>query len=157
MRYLLLVFMMGILEAQVRYQSPATIHKPNGYSHIAEVPPGMKMVFIAGQVGTDLAGKTPENFEAQVKQMFDNLKAAVEAAGGKFTDIVKLNYLLDGSHVSREQLTAMRAIRDRYVDTEHPPVSTLAFVKELARAEWWIEVDAVAMVPAVAALPAGKK
>ena len=147
MRYVVLIFMIGSLEAQVRHQNPATMHKPNGYSHIVEVPAGMKMVFIAGQVGTDLSGKTAGDFEGQVKQTFENLKAAVEAAGGKFTDIVKLNYLLDGGHVSREQLTVMRAIRDKYVDTAHPPVSTVAFVKELARSEWWIEVDAMAVVP----------
>ena len=73
-------------------QSPAKIHKPNGYSHIAEVPAGSKMVFIAGQVGTNVAGETPADCEAQVKQTFENLKAAVEAAGGKVTDIIKLNY-----------------------------------------------------------------
>ena len=37
------------LKAQtVRIQNPATMHKPNGYSHVAEVSGG-KMVFIAGQ------------------------------------------------------------------------------------------------------------
>ena len=42
----------------------------------------------------------------------------------------------------------MRAIRDKYVNTAAPPVSTAVFVKELARAEWLIEVEAVAVVPA---------
>ena len=131
---------------QVKLQSPTTIHKPNGYSHLAEVPAGSKLVFIAGQVGTNLAGETPADFEAQVKQTFENLKAAVEAAGGKVTDIVKLSYYLDGSHVTREMLPKMRAIRDTYIDPARPPVSTAVFVKELVRAEWWIEVDAVAVV-----------
>ena len=96
--------------------------------------------------GNESGGETPADFEAQVKQTFENLKAAVEAAGGKVTDIVKLSYYLDGSHVTREMLPKMRAIRDTYIDPARPPVSTAVFVKELVRAEWWIEVDAVAVV-----------
>jgi len=145
---LLIFLVVGLgLSAQVRIQNPSTLHKPNGYSHVAEVT-GEKMVFIAGQVGVDPAGASVEGFDAQVKQVFENLKAAVESAGGKFTDIVKLNYFVDGGRVTREQLPALRAIRDKYVNTAQPPVSTLVFVKELARAEWLIEVEAVAVVGA---------
>ena len=137
------------LTAQVHIQNPSTLHKPNGYSHVAEVSGG-KMVFIAGQVAIKPSGENvgTNDFEAQVKQVFENLKAAVEAAGGKFTDIVKLNYFLDGGRVTREQLPALRGIRDKYVNTAQPPVSTLVFVKELARPEWLIEVEAVAVVGA---------
>jgi len=148
-RVLLVLCFAAGLHGQARIQNPATMHKPNGYSHVAEVPPGSKMVFIAGQVAINPAGETvgAGDFEAQVKQVFENLKAAVEAAGGKFTDIVKLNYFVDSGRVTRDQLPGLRSIRDKYVNTAQPPVSTLVFVKELARAEWLIEVEAVAVVP----------
>ena len=59
---------------------------------------------------------------------------------------MKLNYCLAADRVTREQLPTLRAIRDKYVNTAQPPVSTLVFVKDLARAEWLVEVEAVAVV-----------
>ena len=45
---------------------------------------------------SDASGKLvgEGDFEAQVEQIFANLKIAVEAAGGTMADIVKLNYYL---------------------------------------------------------------
>jgi enamine deaminase RidA (YjgF/YER057c/UK114 family) len=39
-----------------------------------------------------------------------------------------------------------REVRDKYVNTANPPVSTFVVVKRLARPEWLIEVEAVAVV-----------
>src|SRR5262249_9480897 len=76
-----------------RIFNPETMAKPTGYSHVAEVTGG-KIVYIAGQVAQDKAGNMvgKDDFQAQVQQVFENLKAAVEAAGGDFKSIVKLNY-----------------------------------------------------------------
>ena len=65
------------------------------YSHVAKVNRGT-MVYISGQVPSDAYGKIigEGDFEAQVEQVFANLKIAVEAAGGVMADIVKLNYFL---------------------------------------------------------------
>ena len=65
------------------------------YSHIAKVNRG-RIVYISGQVSSDASGKIigEGDFEAQVEQVFANLKIAVEAAGGVMADIVKLNYFL---------------------------------------------------------------
>lgn len=136
----------SIAVAQVRASNPATLHKPAGYSHIVEATGG-KTVYIAGQVALNPAGELvgAGDFEAQVRQVFANLKLAAEAAGGTFKDIVKLNYYCADT-VDRAQLPALRRIRDGYVDTEHPPASTLVFVRGLARAEFLIEVEAIAVV-----------
>jgi enamine deaminase RidA (YjgF/YER057c/UK114 family) len=86
------------------------------------------------------------DFGAQVKQVFENLKAAVEAAGGTFSDVVKMNiYCVD--RVERTQLPVLRAIRDQFVNTQSPPVSTLIFIRDLVRPDWLIEIEAVAVVP----------
>ena len=57
---------------------------------------GGTLVYIAGQVSADTSGELvgEGNLEAQAEQVFDNLKAAVEAAGGTMADIVKLNFYL---------------------------------------------------------------
>jgi enamine deaminase RidA (YjgF/YER057c/UK114 family) len=61
-------------------------HKPAGYSHVGEVLSG-KVVYIAGQVALDRSGTLvgKDDFRAQTKQVFENLKAALEAAGGSFS------------------------------------------------------------------------
>ena len=58
-------------------------------------------VYLSGQI--PLVPETMEIIEGdisvQIRQVFDNLKAVVEAAGGDFFDIVKLNvFLTDLSH-----------------------------------------------------------
>ena len=127
--------------------NPDTMAKPAaGYSHVAEVTGG-KMVFIAGQVALDKSGNLvgKDDFRAQAQQIFENLKAAVEAAGGDFHSVIKLNYYCAES-VDASQLPVVREIRDKYVNTANPPTSTFVFVKRLVRPEWLLEVEAVAVV-----------
>src|SRR4051794_22335811 len=66
----------------VRFSNPATMAKPGStYSQVVEVTGG-KTVYIAGQVALDTSGTLvgPNDFRAQVEQVFKNIKAAVEAA-----------------------------------------------------------------------------
>ena len=126
--------------------SPATLPPPTGYSHVAKVNNGT-LVYIAGQVSSDVSGKLvgEGNFEAQVEQVFRNVKLALEAAGAGMADIVKMNtYLV--AEVSQDDLPKMRAIRDRYVNKEKPPASTLVVVSRLARPGWLIEIEVVAAI-----------
>jgi enamine deaminase RidA (YjgF/YER057c/UK114 family) len=130
-----------------RIFNPDTMARPTaGYSQVAEVEDG-KIVYIAGQVAMDRAGNLvgKDDFRAQVQQVFENLKAAVEASGGSFHDVIKLNYYCAES-VDHALLPATREIRDKYVNTANPPTSTFVVVKRLVRPEWLIEVDAVAVV-----------
>jgi enamine deaminase RidA (YjgF/YER057c/UK114 family) len=124
--------------------SPGSMHKPMGYSHLARVNGG-RLLLIAGQVALDgsgtLVGK--DDFRAQARQVFENLKTAVEASGGNFRNIVKLNsYLVD---VSR--LSDYREVRDQYIDIHHPPASTLIQVVALFRPDFLLEIEAVAVLP----------
>jgi enamine deaminase RidA (YjgF/YER057c/UK114 family) len=128
------------------FLSPDTLMTPTGFSHIAKVNSGT-IVYLAGQVSTDRSGKLvgEGDFEAQVEQVFRNLKTAIEAAGGAMADIVKLNtYLV--AEVDQADVPKMRAIRDRYVNAEKPPASTLVVVSRLARPGWLIEIEAVAAI-----------
>ena len=127
-----------------RLFNPQGLASPRGYSHIAEIGGG-QLVYIAGQVSQDAAGAVvgENDFRAQVERTFQNVKIAVEAAGGAFADIVKFNYYCVGN---ADQFPAVREIRDRFVNVENPPVSTFVFVSRLARPEWLIEIEAIAVV-----------
>jgi 2-iminobutanoate/2-iminopropanoate deaminase len=122
---------------------PSTMPKSGGYSQLALVTGGT-VVFIAGQVALDKSGDVvgKDDFKAQIQQVFENLKAAVEAAGGSFNDVVKLNsYFLDFSNLSD-----FREVRDKYINVKNPPASTAIQVPRLFRPEFLIEVEAVAVV-----------
>jgi reactive intermediate/imine deaminase len=117
---------------------------PFGYSHVVDSP-AARIVYISGQVPLDRDGRLigEGDFEAQTRQVFQNLTRALEAAEATWSDVVKLNYFL--TDVS--QITSIRAIRDEYVDTERPPASTLVQVSGLFRPDVMVEIEAVA-VPA---------
>jgi enamine deaminase RidA (YjgF/YER057c/UK114 family) len=134
-------------EFHVRLFNSPDLSAPPGYSHVAETSGG-KLVYIAGQVALKPSGGLagPGDFPAQVEQVFANLKTAVEAAGGSLCHIIKLNYYCVDS-VDSAQFSALREIRDRYVNTQNPPASTLVVVLRLARPEWLVEIEAVAAVP----------
>lgn len=124
--------------------NPPTIHAPRGYSHVAEVPAGNTLVYIAGQVALDrdynLVGAG--DMRAQATQVFENLRLALDAAGATFNDVVKFNiYVTDIGPVA-----AIREVRDTYVNTAAPPASTLVEVRKLFRDDALIEVEAVAVV-----------
>jgi len=122
---------------------PETMPKSVGYSQVA-VATGGKIVFIAGQVAMDKSGNVvgKDDFRAQVQQVFENLKAAVEAAGGDLNDVIKLNsYFLDFSH-----LQEFREVRDKYINLKNPPASTAVQVSKLFRPEFLVEIEAVAVV-----------
>jgi enamine deaminase RidA (YjgF/YER057c/UK114 family) len=130
-------------EANFQLLIPETMPKSAGYSQLALVTGG-SVVFIAGQVALDKSGNVvgKDDFKAQIQQVFENLKAAVEAAGGSFNDVVKLNsYFVDFSH-----LAEFREVRDKYINVKNPPASTAIQVPRLFRPEFLIEVEAVAVV-----------
>jgi enamine deaminase RidA (YjgF/YER057c/UK114 family) len=137
-----------VTEHTVRLSSPATLPKPMGYSHLAEITAG-KLVYIAGQVPMDVNGALvgANDFRAQLLQVFSNLNTAVEAAGGKFSDIVKLNYFCVDRVPPGDQ-PLVREVRDRFVDVNAPPVSSFVVVSRLVRPEWLIEIEAVAVIGA---------
>ena len=101
-------------------------------------------VYLRGQIGQDL--DTSENVgvgdvEAQAEQAMKNIKLLLEEAGGTLGHIVKVTvYLVDSRY--RE---AVYRVMGRWLKGVHP-VSTGIVVCALARPEWLVEIDAVAVL-----------
>jgi len=132
------------LVAQVQFINPDGLSKPPGYTHVVVANPG-KIVYLSGQVANDRTGKVvSSDFRAQTEQVFANLKTALAAASATFDDVVKLNYYV--RDFSQDKRTAIRETRDKYVNKEHPPASTLVGVAALASDDYLLEVEAVAVV-----------
>lgn len=126
-----------------RFHSPASLPQTKGYSHIAEAT-GSRVVHISGQLpllpDRTLVGEG--DFAAQVRQAFANLGLALEAAGAGWSDVVKLGFFV----TSIDGLTALREIRDEFVDVASPPASTLVQVVGLAQPGAMVEIEAVAVL-----------
>ncbi|WBF65864.1 MAG: RidA family protein [Candidatus Kinetoplastibacterium crithidii] len=62
----------------------------------AVVCSGNKIVFLSGQIGLDPnTGKLVEgDFELQVRQSFNNMKAVIEASNATLSNVVKMNLFL---------------------------------------------------------------
>lgn len=130
----------------VKLLTPPTLARRGGYSQVCEVTKD-KLILIAGQVPHDANDRMvgDGDFEAQVEQVFRNLGAALQAAGGGWKDLVKIN---NYCHIAmpQEQRKGYRAIRDRFVNTAAPPVSTFIYVPRLAQPNWLFEMDAMAVI-----------
>jgi enamine deaminase RidA (YjgF/YER057c/UK114 family) len=117
---------------------------PRGYTQLVEVPAGSRMLYLSGQVALDSTGalRGGADFRAQARQVFENLRAGLTAAGAGFADVVKLNfYVLDV-----KQVPILREVRDQYINLAAPPASTLVEVRRLFREDLLLEVDAIAVV-----------
>ena len=125
-----------------RFLSPDSLPAPFGYSHVVDAP-ASRIVFVSGQVPLDAAGNLvgEGDFAAQVRQVFENLTAALLAADASWSDVVKLDYFVRDIG----EVAALRAIRDEYVNTEQPPASTLVEVSRLFRDDVLVEIEAVAV------------
>lgn len=118
--------------------NPPALSRPTGYTHVVKVG---NTVYIAGQVPINARGEVVGvgDAAAQSRQVFANLEAAVQAAGGTKWDFVSIiGYL-----VGREHLPAYREARVAFFG-ENPPASTLLIVSGLAQPELLVEVSAVA-------------
>jgi enamine deaminase RidA (YjgF/YER057c/UK114 family) len=130
--------------ATTRFLNPDTLTKPAAYSQVVEVTTPGRMVFISGQVGVGSDGKlVAGDFRAQALQVFENLKAALEAVGARFEDVVKMNsYLIEIEHQA-----ILRDVRRLYMNMAAPPASTSVRVVGFAREGVLLEVEAVAVLP----------
>lgn len=127
-----------------RFLFPDGLAKTPGYTPVVEVRAG-RTVYISGQVPTDESGRIVGvgDFEAQARQVFQNLGLALRAAEMDFSHVVKFGLYL----TEMANLATMRRVRDEFIEAAQPPASTLVQVAALGHPEWLFEVDAVAVAP----------
>jgi reactive intermediate/imine deaminase len=131
---------------RITAMNPDSVASPGGnYSHAVRIDTGDGiLLFVSGQVAFDADGTLvgEGDMARQTEQVFQNLKAVLEANGGTFEHVVKLStFMTDIS-----QLQAMRDVRARHLP-DPPPASTTVEVSGLFRPEALIEVEAVAAIP----------
>lgn len=128
--------------------NPPGLYDPsaNGYSHVAIVSPGTRLVLVAGQGGEDETGALSTDFRTQVRQAMVNLTTALKAADTGVENITKLTVLIVDH--TEERLHIFGAELERAFGSHMKPTCTLIPVPRLALDGMLFEVEAVAIAPA---------
>jgi len=128
-----------------RFIKPEGLSNNPAYTHVV-ASTGGTTIYISGQVAVDAAGATvgAGDLEAQTRQVMENLKVALAAAGATFDDVVKITTYVVGYEPSMRAVIA--GVRGSYLSGDNPPASTLVGVQALAGPEWLIEIEAIAVV-----------
>jgi len=105
------------------------------------------LVFVRGQVGQDLdtsASVAVGDPAGQAEKAMANIKTLLEEAGSKLEDICKITiYITDPRYREAVYRTVGKHLKGVF------PVSTGLVVSALARPEWLVEIDAMAVIPDV--------
>jgi enamine deaminase RidA (YjgF/YER057c/UK114 family) len=112
------------------------------YSHATEAVAPSRMLFISGQFGVAPDGRLPPDFAAQCERAMDNVEALLAAAGMTTANIVKLNYYA----TQATDFPILVQTRQRRWAFDPAPAVTAIAVSALARPEYLIEIEAVAIV-----------
>jgi enamine deaminase RidA (YjgF/YER057c/UK114 family) len=119
--------------------------KPWGFSQVVIAPAG-RIVSIAGQVPWDANSQPVGNDRwEQMRRCLQNVFVAVKAAGGVPNNIVSLRIYMVNFKSEEAEMVAV-VLKETFGDKD-PPASTWIGVTCLARAEYRVEVEALAIVP----------
>jgi enamine deaminase RidA (YjgF/YER057c/UK114 family) len=113
------------------------------YSPAVKVTGG-STIYLAGygafqnEAGKSYAG----DFDAQVRLSFERIRETLEKAGGKLDDIVTMTvFITDMANGTR-----FTQLRKEFFQEGHYPASALIGIKELARPEMMVEIQAIAVI-----------
>ena len=127
--------------------NPKTMGPPlSHYSQVARAE-ASEMIFIAGQVATDLQGRSvgKGDFETQMKQALENIRLALESADASFANVVTFTTHL----VKAEDIANFWRVREALFPKLFPnhayPPNTLLVVNRLVHEDFLIEIQTIAV------------
>jgi len=130
---------------EVQHINPEGLPKSPAFTNVVVVTGPMKTIYVGGQDAVDASGNIvgKGDIGRQTEQVLVNIQTALEAAGGDLADVVKWNvYVVEGQPLQ----PAFEAFQRAWGQRPNPPAITVAIVIGLARPEFLVEMDAVAVV-----------
>ena len=127
-----------------REVSSDAIRKPAGvFSQATVVEAKGKLVFISGMTARRPDGSIAGvgDISAQTRQVCENIKAAVEAAGGTLDDVCRVDVYVR----NMEHFDAIHKVRREYFKPPLP-ASSMVEVTKMVSADYLIEINAIAVV-----------
>ena len=122
----------------------AKIRQPSGlFSQATMIEARGRLVFISGMTSRRPDGTISGigDIEAQTRQVCENLKAAVEAAGGTMDDICRVDVYVR----NMEHFDQIHKVRREYFGVP-APASTMVEVSKMTSPDYLIEISAIAVV-----------
>jgi 2-iminobutanoate/2-iminopropanoate deaminase len=128
-----------------------TVLTPSLARPYAPYAPGIKVrkagsfIFISGVVPNDVGGNIvySGDIKNQMRQVKENLKVTLEAAGAGFKDVIKINTYVLGNYM-QEYVT--QGVDIEYLKDFPTPAVTLIGVASLANAGQLIESEVIAVL-----------
>lgn len=127
-----------------RLPAPDGVAPAAAYSHV--VLGTGRFVAVSGQLALDEDGRLVGAGDpaAQARQVFENLRRCLAAAGATFDDVVKLSFFVtDMAH-----MPAVRAARDAHIPADRLPAASAVQVAALIGPEFLLEIEAYAVLSA---------
>ena len=117
--------------------------RERAYSPAVKVGGGTT-VYLAGYGAfQDEAGKSyAGDFDGQVRLSFERIRQTLEKAGGRLEDIVTMTVFI----TNMANGTRFTQLRKEFFQEGRYPASALIGIKELARPEMMVEIQAIAVV-----------
>ena len=117
---------------------------PEPISHFTHVVRADRLVFVSGCVASDEHGRTVGGSDAvaQARQVHENLKKCLAAAGATFADVCKVTVFLKNVN-DREKVNT---VRKEYFGASRP-ASTLVEISRFVRDDLLLEIECVAVLP----------
>lgn len=124
--------------------NPEGMLRPGVFTPVVSTRGG-RTLYVAGQVAQNERGELvgTGDLAAQAEQVYQNVGLALKGAGATFNDLVKITVYV--VNLKAEHRDLMGKVRARHVNRENPPASTLVGVQALAKPEYLVEVEAVAV------------
>ncbi|MFE0802501.1 RidA family protein [Streptomyces sp. NPDC058812] len=125
-----------------RIPAPDGVAPAAQYTHV--VLGTGRFVAVSGQLALDEDGRLVGEGDpaAQARQVFENLRRCLAAAGASFDDVVKLTFFVtDMAHMN-----AIRAARAEHIPDDRLPAASAVQVAALVRPEFLMEIEAFAVV-----------
>lgn len=115
------------------------------YSQALAVPAKGVLVFVSGMTARRVDGTVAGvgDVEEQTRQVCENIRTALEAAGGTLADVCRVDVYLRNIG-DRERVNKVR----RQFFGSPPPASTMVEVSKLASPEYLVEISAIALIGA---------
>jgi enamine deaminase RidA (YjgF/YER057c/UK114 family) len=125
--------------------SSPKLRQPNGhFSQATTIEARGKLVFISGMTARRPDGSIAGigNIEEQTRQVCENVKAAVEAAGGTLADVCRVDVYVRNI----ENFAIIHEVRREYFAVPLP-ASTMVEVSKMVSPDYLIEISAIAVLP----------
>lgn len=129
----------------VQHINPDGLSKNPAFSQAVVVTGPAKTIYVGGQYAVDGSGNIVGEGEVgrQTEQVLANIQTALQACGADLGDVVKGNVPVVAGQLLQASFEAFMRAWGRRPDT---PAITAAFVSGLARPEFLVDMDAVAVV-----------